>query len=78
MNKEIDLKIFLIVLTILIIAEVIILYSFNAFKKNRIEAERKEHCALAVCNESKTMCYNYELDSDGKTTITWRGSCAKD
>jgi len=78
MNKEISLKTFLIVLTVLIVAEITIISCINISKNKKLQAERDEHCALAVCNESKTMCYNYGLDDNGKTTITWRGSCAED
>lgn len=73
MNKEINLKKFLIVLSILVLIEIILLWIFN--KDNNDEAS--EHCKLAVCNESKTICYNYDLDSDGKTIVTWKGSCAQ-
>ncbi len=76
MNKEISLKSFLIILTILIVVEISVFSFINIAKKNKIKAEQEEHCALAVCNESKTVCYNYELDSNGRTTVTWRGSCA--
>lgn len=76
MNKEISLKKFLIVLSSLLIIEIAI-FSYIKFKSARSAAsERDKHCALAVCNESKTMCYNYDIDNDGKTVITWRGSCA--
>lgn len=40
--------------------------------KNNLDA----HCKKAICNESGTICYNYELDKDGNTKKTWKGSCA--
>jgi len=78
MNKNISLKKFLIILSLLLIIEIGLLYFFKANNKAKISAkEYQEHCGLAVCNESKTICFNYDVDSEGKTVVTWKGSCAK-
>ena len=71
MNREISLKSFLMVLTILIIIEVFILVYLIP------HLNYKKHCSLAVCNDDDSICYNYEADSLGKTHITWSGTCKK-
>lgn len=78
MNREISLKKFLIILIILIVIEVFVICTINIKRnKNVEETEYNKHCELAVCNESKTICFNYDLDSNGNTIVTWKGSCAK-
>ncbi len=72
MNRKISLKKFLIVLSVLVLLEVIFMFCF----KNKNNKEIDEHCKLAVCNESKTICYSYDIDDEGKTIVTWKGSCA--
>ncbi len=36
----------------------------------------KARCRKAVCNENYTICYDYYLDKEGNTIITWRGNCS--
>lgn len=72
MNKEISLKKYIFVLTILVILELAIMFGISYNKKE----ETKEYCKNAVCNKDATLCYVYELDDKGNTIITWRGDCS--
>ena len=71
MNKEINIKTFLIVLTGLVIIELVVLLLFVPMKKH---ADVKKHCRVAICNDNRSMCFNYDLDGDN-TIITWQGDC---
>ena len=75
MNKEISLKTFLIILGSLVLLELIIMCLIIPYFNYQ---ELKEHCGKkdAVCNPENTICFNYGLE-DGKTVVTWRGSCKK-
>lgn len=78
MEREIDFKKFLILMVVLGFVEAFIMcYIYPRVKANRIAKEMQEHCKLAVCNETSTICYNYDINSNGKTIVTWRGSCKK-
>ncbi len=78
MNKEISLKTFLIILIGLSILECVIMFivALNNKQKEAIK-DNEEHCKFAVCNDDYTICYNYALDEEENTSITWRGSCAE-
>ena len=60
-------------LAIIIIALIILIIIIFTNKSNNLKA----HCAKAVCNEDKTICYNYRVDNKGKTIKTWEGNCSK-
>lgn len=68
MQKDIKVKTFLLIIGILAILEAVLIFTFLG--KNNL-------CKKAICNEDNSMCYVYELDNSGKTTIKWRGSCQK-
>lgn len=78
MEKEISLKKYIIFMIVLGFIEAFIMCYIvpRAQLKKRAE-ETREHCKLAVCNEDATICYNYDMDKDGNTIVTWRGSCKK-
>lgn len=59
---------------IFIVVIFVILITLLITKNNRTY---KVHCKNAVCNESKTICYNYDIDEFGNTYKSWSGSCAK-
>ncbi len=70
MNKEIELKWFLVVVVILMAIEAFLIINLAPKK------EIPEECKKSVCNADKTLCYKYELDAEGNTKITWRGNCS--
>jgi len=73
MHKEINIKTFFIIISILAIAEIIIV----CLVIPGIQAsDLKKHCEKAVCNDDYTVCFNYE-DKGSDTNITWRGNCSK-
>ncbi len=79
MQKEISIKYFLIIMIILIAIECFIMvYLIPTIHYNNRKKDIEEHCKLAACNETLTICYNYGLDENGNTIITWRGSCKLD
>ncbi|MCM1052709.1 MAG: hypothetical protein NC483_01850 [Ruminococcus sp.] len=79
MQKEINLKYFFITIIILVAIECFIMcYLVPTINYNNRKKEIEEHCKLAACNETATICYNYGLDENGKTIVTWRGSCKLD
>ena len=76
MNREISLKKFLIVLSILVLIECFILIYLIPSKRHHAEKlGREKYCSASICNEEKTICYAYSLDENGNTIIVWRGSC---
>ncbi len=70
-KKRFNIKAIEIIL-ILIVALILI---FIMFTKDRYNL--KAHCAIAICNESNTICYNYEINGDDTTKIIWKGDCSK-
>lgn len=56
---------------LLISAIIILIFILFTNKENNLKA----HCQKAICNEDASICYNYELDKDGKTIKTWEGNC---
>lgn len=73
MKKEIKLQTFLIVMAVLVIPEIVLLFIFKPESNN--ENYSSYYCREAVCNEDASLCYAYDLDSDGNTVVVWRGSC---
>ena len=73
MTREIKLQTFLIVMVILIALEIFLLVMFRP--KQVSENYSPIYCQEAVCNEDASICYAYDLDSEGKTIVVWRGSC---
>lgn len=77
MNKEISLKSFIIVMSILVIILVLVM-TLLVPKINHAAEEKKlkKECATAICNDNNTICYNYALNEKDNTIITWRGNCS--
>ncbi len=76
LNKEISLKKFLIILGILVFALCFIyLILIPSIRHHNLKEGREKYCLSSICNEDKSICYAYDLDSNGKTIIKWRGSC---
>mgnify|MGYP001623688939 CR=1 FL=1 len=73
MNKEVSLKSFVIVMTVLVIIEIILLFVFSP--RGNLDNYSSEYCSEAVCNEDLSLCYAYDLDEAGNTVVVWRGSC---
>lgn len=73
MKREVRIRTFIIAMIILVVAEIILLFVFSL--KNKNENYSSEYCKEAVCNEDASLCYAYDLDSDGNTVVVWRGSC---
>ena len=73
MNREISLKWFLIVLGVLVVIEVVVL--FLLAKSDDLPGYSSEYFPEAICNVDASLCYAYDLDSEGNTIIVWRGSC---
>lgn len=73
MKREVRIRTFIIAMIILVVAEIILLFVFSL--KNKNENYSSEYCKEAVCNEDASLCYAYDLDSEGNTVVVWRGSC---
>lgn len=73
MKREVRIRTFIIAMIILAVAEIILLFVFSP--KNKNENYSSEYCKEAVCNEDASLCYAYDLDSEGNTVVVWRGSC---
>lgn len=73
MNKEVSLKTFSIVMLILVVIEIILLVIFRP--DDGLNSYDSKYCSEAVCNEDASLCYVYDLDSEGNTVVVWRGSC---
>ena len=69
MKKEINLRTFIIIMFGLVILEIILLIIFKPSYTNSM------YCKEAICNEDASLCYAYDLDSNGNTIVVWRGSC---
>ena len=76
MSKEISLKKFLIVLSLLVLLELLIFLGIIPLIKNRQELKNiQKYCLTAVCSEDNEICYSYALKNN-KTVVTWRGDCS--
>ena len=72
MKREVKLKNFMIIMIVLVTLEIFLLIIFG--RENEL-IYNSEYCQNAVCNEDESLCYAYELDSEGNTVVVWRGSC---
>lgn len=73
MNREVSLKTFSIVMIILVVLEIVLLIIFRP--DDGLDSYNSEYCSKAVCNEDASLCYAYDLDSEGNTVVVWRGTC---
>lgn len=70
-EKKFNIKILEIIL-IIFVATILIFILLTKDNNNL-----KAHCAVAICNESNTICYNYEINNNDTTKIIWKGDCSK-
>lgn len=75
MNREISLKWFIIIISILVVIEIVVL--FLIAKSDDLPGYSSTYCPVSICNEDASLCYAYDLDREGNTIVVWRGSCQR-